>query len=472
MGVSTSPKHPLHRRTVTLAISASLLYWTATSSTWAAYTELFLERACADHGLSGDDCAEGHPLYDAVQHEASTTLTWFLIATGVPAWLTCSATGVLGDSFGRKPALLLPALGGLIYSVATLLLPASAQWSALLPLAVLSFACGGYYSFQGVTFATIADVTEAESAAVRTRLFGLAEGSCWVGYAIGPTLGGICVQCFGVQRSFALSSLLYAATVLLLLTCYEETLPSRQRFAWSRANPIGGVWLLTTNPTALGMSTVVFATLVATASGITLIPLFTEAALDLSPLHIGWVQSVFFASNAFGLLVLLPRALRLTSPKTIVALAAAWNALFWAAWALAVTEWQVFLVAALAFPSAMCFPPVRATIAEAFGPAQHGASLAALGTVQQMTQVAAPTIFSQVWAAMLGGKPVGAPYLVVGACGAVAALAALLTPVAAARGGGDGASGEGGGGGVAGTDREAALLAAEEAVAPAQQDER
>ena len=116
MGVSTSPKHPLHRRTVALAISASLLYWTATSSTWAAYTELFLQRACSDHGLSGDDCAEGHPLYDAVQHEASTTLTWFLIATGVPAWLTCSATGVLGDSFGRKPALLLPALGGLLYS--------------------------------------------------------------------------------------------------------------------------------------------------------------------------------------------------------------------------------------------------------------------------------------------------------------------------------------------------------------------
>lgn len=71
---------------------------------------------------------------------------------------------------------------------------------------------------------------------------------------------------------------------------------------------------------------------------------------------------------------------------------------------------------------------------------------------------------------MLGGEPVGAPYLIVGACGAVAALAALLTPVAAVRSSGDGARGEGGsdGGGVAGTDREAALLAAEEAVAPPQ----
>ena len=74
-------------------------------------------------------------------------------------------------------------------------------------------------------------------------------------------------------------------------------------------------------------------------------------------------------------------ALLWQSPRAVVALAAAWNAVVWGAWSAATTAWSPYALAGLSVGSAMYFPVVRASVASTFGAEQYGASLAALGTL-------------------------------------------------------------------------------------------
>ena len=400
------------------------LYWVSTASTWANYSEMFIQRECDKRGVV--PCRKDSPGYDASNDAAADFMTTFTLVMGVPALLTCSLIGVIGDTFGRKPALLIPFACGLLFSAANALLPASAQHSWLLAAAAITALGGGQYASVHVSFAALADVTTGIDPNVRTRYFGTVESAIWLGDVVGPTVGGWCVHWLGPQHSFLFSVATYALGIAVILWAFHETLPpaGRQPFSYAKSNPLGSVALLAGNATAFGFSCVVLCSLAMTSAGITMLTFYAGDAFGLGAVSVGYIMSTYFIANAVGLFFVLPRLLRMASPKTIVALAAGWSAITWSLWAAAQAPWALYVLGASAVFSALFFPVTRSIVSSTFGPTQYGASLAALGTVQQITQMAAPPVATQLWHGIK--RPA---YLCVGGLGALGCLIALATPV-------------------------------------------
>ena len=400
------------------------LYWVSTASTWANYSEMFIQRECDKRHVV--PCHKDSKGYTASNDAAADFMTTFTLVMGIPALLTCSMIGVIGDTFGRKPALLIPFSGGLVFSAANALLPASVQHSWLIAAAALTALCGGQYASVHVSFAALADVTTGIDADVRTRYFGTVESAIWLGDVVGPTVGGWFVHWLGPQQSFMFSVVTYAVGIIVILCTFNETLPpsGRRPFAYVKANPLGSLALLARNATAFGFSCVVLCSLAMTSAGITMLTFYAEDTFGLGAVSIGYIMSTYFIANAVGLFFILPRLLRCARPKTIVALAAGWSAATWSLWAAAKEAWALYVLGASAVFSALFFPVTRSIVSSTFGPTQYGASLAALGTVQQITQMAAPPVATQLWHRVK--RPA---YLCVGGLGALGCIIALATPV-------------------------------------------
>jgi hypothetical protein len=116
----------------------TFLFWAATSSTYATVPQLYLERACHDHGLSSSDCnndGDDDHAYHSAQTDSSGALTWVGLAGGLTSLVFCPLIIVLGDSLSRQLAILLPCIGGVGTGLAFWLLPASTQDTWLLALA-------------------------------------------------------------------------------------------------------------------------------------------------------------------------------------------------------------------------------------------------------------------------------------------------------------------------------------------------
>ncbi|MDH4082529.1 MAG: TCR/Tet family MFS transporter [Nitrospira sp.] len=158
--------------------------------------------------------------------------------------------GALSDRFGRRPIVLLSNFGlGLDYIV--MALAPNVAW--LVAGRVISGMASSSFSTAG---AYIADVTPPEQRAAAFGKIGMAFG---LGFIFGPALGGW-LGAIDPRLPFW-----GAAALSLLNACYgffvlPESLPSDKRmpFAWARANPIGLLALLRSHHELFGLATVAF----------------------------------------------------------------------------------------------------------------------------------------------------------------------------------------------------------------------
>src|SRR6185295_11902059 len=102
----------------------------------------------------------------------------------------------------------------------------------------------------------IADVTEPKDRAGAFGIVGMAFG---VGFVLGPAVGGLLGGFdprlpFWVAAGLSLSNALYGWFVL------PESLPPERRgaFSWAKANPVGALALLRSQPQLLGLATANF----------------------------------------------------------------------------------------------------------------------------------------------------------------------------------------------------------------------
>jgi MFS transporter, DHA1 family, tetracycline resistance protein len=158
--------------------------------------------------------------------------------------------GVLSDRFGRRPLILISNFGlGLDYVL--MALAPNLWW--LFVGRVISGICAASIS---TSYAYIADVTPPELRAARFGMLGVAFGA---GFVLGPALGGLAGAVdprlpFWIAAALSLANALYGVFVL------PESLPAERRapFAWRRANPLGSLALLRSQPQLLGLATVHF----------------------------------------------------------------------------------------------------------------------------------------------------------------------------------------------------------------------
>jgi DHA1 family tetracycline resistance protein-like MFS transporter len=158
--------------------------------------------------------------------------------------------GVLSDRYGRRPLILLSNFGLGLDCILMALAP-NLWW-----LFVGRVISGISAASIATSYAYVADVTPPEQRAARFGMLGVAFGA---GFVLGPALGGLAGSIdprlpFWIAAALSLANALYGFLVL------PESLPPERRtgFAWRRANPLGALALLRSQPQLLGLAGVNF----------------------------------------------------------------------------------------------------------------------------------------------------------------------------------------------------------------------
>ena len=158
--------------------------------------------------------------------------------------------GGLSDRFGRRPVVLLSNFGLALDYVLMALAP-SLSW-----LFVGRVISGITSASVSTAFAYIADITPVER---RAAVFGKVGAAFGAGFIIGPAVGGL----LGGQDPrlpFWVAAALSFANALYGLLILPESLPRDRRspFRWKSANPVGALHLLRSNPALARLSVVNF----------------------------------------------------------------------------------------------------------------------------------------------------------------------------------------------------------------------
>src|SRR3954451_8263604 len=198
-------------------------------------------------GFMGGDAAGGAEI-----------LGIFGTAWALMQFLFSPVLGALSDRFGRRPVILISALGlGLDYIL--MAVAPSLRW--LFVGRVISGITAGSIS---AAFAYVADVTPPEQRAARFGFLGVAFGA---GFVLGPAFGGLAGGIdprlpFWIAAALSLVNALYGWFIL------PESLSRERRmaFAWKRANPLGSLKLLRSHRELFGLASVGFLSTLAHAA--------------------------------------------------------------------------------------------------------------------------------------------------------------------------------------------------------------
>ncbi len=158
--------------------------------------------------------------------------------------------GSLSDRFGRRPVVLLSNFGlGLDYVL--MALAPSLSW-----LFVGRVISGITSASVSTAFAYIADVTPPEQRATMFGKIGVAFGA---GFILGPAVGGL-LGGMDPRLPFWVAAGLSFANALYGLLILPESLPPERRspFRWKSANPVGALRLLGSDRVLAGLSLVNF----------------------------------------------------------------------------------------------------------------------------------------------------------------------------------------------------------------------
>ena len=154
--------------------------------------------------------------------------------------------GALSDRFGRRPVVLLSNFGLALDYVLMALAP-SLSW-----LFIGRIISGITSASVSTAFAYIADVTPPERRAAMFGKIGVAFGA---GFILGPAIGGL-LGGLDPRLPFWVAAALSFANTLYGLLILPESLPRERRspFRWKSANPFGALHLLRSDRVLAGLS--------------------------------------------------------------------------------------------------------------------------------------------------------------------------------------------------------------------------
>jgi MFS transporter, DHA1 family, tetracycline resistance protein len=182
--------------------------------------------------------------------QAARIFGLFGTAWALMQFLFSPILGGLSDRFGRRPVVLLSNFGlGLDYVL--MALAPSLSW-----LFVGRVISGITSASVSTAFAYIADVTPPEQRAAMFGKIGVAFGA---GFILGPAVGGL-LGGMDPRLPFWVAAGLSFANTLYGLLILPESLPPERRspFHWKSANPLGALRLLGSNRVLAGLSLVNF----------------------------------------------------------------------------------------------------------------------------------------------------------------------------------------------------------------------
>jgi len=303
--------------------------------------------------------------------------------------------GVLSDRFGRRPLILLSNFGlGLDYILMAL---APNLWWLFVGRVISGITSASI----ATAYAYVADVTPPEQRAARFGLLGVAFG---VGFVLGPALGGLAG---GVdpRLPFWIAAVLSLANALYGLLVLPESLPPQRRtaFAWRRANPLGALALLRSQPQLLGLAGVNFLMDVAHASLPSINVLYLMARYGWDERAVGLTMAlVGVCSMVVQGALIGPAVARLGERGALIA-GLAFGAAGFAVFGLAATGlWFLAGIPLLALWG-FAAPASLGLMSHRVSPSEQGRLQGANASIMGIANVLGPGLFAQTLAATIGG---------------------------------------------------------------------
>jgi DHA1 family tetracycline resistance protein-like MFS transporter len=337
--------------------------------------------------------------------------------------------GGLSDRFGRRPIVLLSNFGLALDYVLMALAP------SLIWLFVGRVISGITSASVSTAFAYIADITPAER---RAAVFGKIGAAFGAGFILGPAIGGLLGGIDPRLPFWAAAGLSFANTFYGLLIL-PESLPRDRRspFRWVSANPIGALHLLRSDRVLAGLSVVNFVAQLAHVVLPSTFVLYATYRFGWDATTVGLTLAmVGICAMAVQGLAIGPIVRRLGERRALV-LGLACGAAGFLIFGVAPTgplSWLGIPVMALWGVSGAA---LQALTTQLVKPEQQGQLQGATTSVQSVSQLLGPFLFTLTFAYFIGAQaPVklpGAPFLLAAALLLLALVIAVRTLAARAK---------------------------------------
>jgi DHA1 family tetracycline resistance protein-like MFS transporter len=319
--------------------------------------------------------------------------------------------GGLSDRFGRRPVILLSNFGLALDYVLMALAP------SLIWLFIGRVISGITSASVSTAFAYIADVTAPER---RAAVFGKIGAAFGAGFILGPAVGGVLGDIDPRLPFWAAAGLSFANTLYGFLILPESLPPERRSpFRWKSANPLGAMHLLRSDRVLAGLSVVNF---FAQLAHVVLPSTFVLYATY----RYGWdTTTVGLTLAMVGICAMVVQGLgigpivRRLGERRALLLGLGCGALGFVIFALAPTgplSWLGIPVMALWGVSGAA---TQALMTQLVAPGQQGRLQGANSSVQSLSQLVGPFLFTLTFAYFIGARaPLqlpGAPFLLAAA---------------------------------------------------------
>ena len=343
---------------------------------------------------------------------------------GLAQFLLSPLVGALGDRFGRRPVIL-TVLAALVVDSLLLALAPTVAW-----LFVGRFVAGGLGAVFAPAQALVADVTEPQE---RASAFGALGAAFGIGFVVGPAVGGLLAG-FGLRVPFLGAAALAAAVLLYGLLALDETLPPERRRSldWRRANPVGALVALRSQPAIRPVAAAIVLWLLA----VNLYPaLWSYHAIE----RFGWSPTLLGVSfSLVGLSLAAAQALAIR-PMTVrfgvrgtVLIGLVWAGAMFTVNALNPIGWLALVFAAVVGIQGVVQPSLSSLLSARAADDRQGEILGLGSSLAALAILAAPLIYNPAFEYLIG--PDSPAYLPGGPFLLAAALSVLTAAIVARMG--------------------------------------
>jgi len=298
--------------------------------------------------------------------------------------------GAVSDRFGRRPVILVSCLGlGLDYFL--MALAPNLAW-----LFVGRVISGITAASIATAFAYIADVTAPDK---RAAAFGMIGAGFGLGFTLGPALGGVLGGVdprlpFWVAGCLALANAAYGYFVL------PESLPKDKRaaFSWKRASPVGSLKLLRTHHELYGIAAVLFLMQLSHVVFPAITVLYMGYRYGWGPMAVGLVLA---AVGIFSMIVqggMIRPVVKAIGERRALAAGLAFGAAGMAIYGAAPVGWVFLAGIPVMALWGLAGPSAQAIMSRRVSPSEQGQLQGATASLQAITGMIGPTLFTQVFA--------------------------------------------------------------------------
>lgn len=352
---------------------------------------------------------------------AARTVGLFGVSWAIMQFVFSPIMGGLSDRYGRRPVLLVSITGmGLDYIF--MALAPSLFW--LFIGRIISGITSASFSTAG---AYIADVTAPEKRAARFGLLGAAFG---LGFIAGPALGGVLGE-IDTRLPFWVAAALCLANALYGLFVLPESLPPERRspFDWRKANPLGALKLLRSQPLLAALAVVLFLNALVHHALPQTFVLYGGYRYDWSIKTTGYVFALVGVCAMIVQGGLVGPLVRKLGERRTLLTGLTMGILSFTIYGLAPTGALFLIGVPIGALWGLASPSIQGLMTQAIGPSEQGRLQGASASVQGIAGLFGPLMFSQLFAAGIASPASfhvpGAAYLVAAALMALAAILAL-----------------------------------------------